>query len=66
MKRFEFIAFTKEVSKHSGINSVVCLLKFTLFFSFYGKALLLTSQEDPEPGKWSCLNTPLCDVSAPD
>ena len=34
--------------------------------SFYGKALLLTSQEDPEPGKWCCLNTPPCDVSAPD
>ena len=34
--------------------------------SFYSKALLLTSQEDPEPGKWCCLNTPLCDVSAPD
>ena len=34
--------------------------------SFYSKALLLTSQEDPERRKWSCLNTPLCDMSAPD
>jgi hypothetical protein len=30
------------------------------------KALLLTSQEDPEPGKWCCLYSPLPDVSAPD
>jgi hypothetical protein len=32
---------------------------------FYGKALLLHQKEDPEPGKWSCLYTPPCDVSAP-
>ena len=30
------------------------------------KALLLTSQEDPEPGKWRCLYSPQRDVSAPD
>jgi hypothetical protein len=27
---------------------------------------LLTSQEDPEPGKWSCLYSPQRVVSAPD
>ena len=37
VKRFEFIAFTKEVSKHSGINSVVCLLKFTLLKSVFNE-----------------------------
>jgi hypothetical protein len=30
------------------------------------KALLLASQEDPEPGKWHCLYSPQRDVSAPD
>jgi hypothetical protein len=30
------------------------------------KALLLTSQEDPELGKWRCLYRPQHDVSAPD
>jgi hypothetical protein len=30
------------------------------------KALLLTSQEDPEPRKWRCLYSPQRDVSAPD
>ena len=34
--------------------------------SFYSKALLLHHKEDPEPRKWSCLNTPPCDMSAPD
>jgi hypothetical protein len=33
---------------------------------FCGQALLLTSQEDPEPGKWSCLYSPQRVVSAPD
>ena len=33
---------------------------------FYGKALLLHLKEDPEQGKWCCLYTPPCDVSAPD
>ena len=31
---------------------------------FYGKALLLHPKEDP--GKWCCLYTPPCDMSAPD
>jgi hypothetical protein len=30
------------------------------------KALLLASQEDPEPGKWRCFYNPQRDVSAPD
>jgi hypothetical protein len=30
------------------------------------KALLLTSQEDPEPGKWRCLYSLQRDVSEPD
>jgi hypothetical protein len=30
------------------------------------KLLLLTSQEDSEPGKWRCLYSPQRDVSAPD
>jgi hypothetical protein len=30
------------------------------------KALLLTSQEDPEPRKWHCLYSPQREVSAPD
>jgi hypothetical protein len=30
------------------------------------KALLLTSQEDAESGKWRCLYSPQHDVSAPD
>ena len=33
---------------------------------FCGQALLLASQEDPEPGKWRCLYSPQRDVSAPD
>jgi hypothetical protein len=33
---------------------------------FCGKALLLTSQEDPELGKWLCLYSLQHDVSAPD
>ena len=31
--------------------------------SFY---CLLLRREDPEPGKWRCLYSPQCDVSAPD
>jgi hypothetical protein len=31
--------------------------------SFY---CLLIRREDPEPGKWRCLYSPQCDVSAPD
>jgi hypothetical protein len=34
--------------------------------SSVAKALLLTSQEDPEPGKWRCFYNPQRDVSAPD
>jgi hypothetical protein len=35
--------------------------------SSVAKLLLLTYQkEDPEPGKWRCLYSPHCDVSAPD
>jgi hypothetical protein len=30
------------------------------------KALLLASQEDPEPVKWRCFYNPQRDVSAPD
>jgi hypothetical protein len=30
------------------------------------RALLLASQEDPEPGKWRCFYNPQRDVSAPD
>jgi hypothetical protein len=30
VKRFRLIALAKEISKHTGINSVVWLLKFTL------------------------------------
>ena len=37
VKRFRLIAFTKEVSKQPGINSFVCLLKFTLIKSILEK-----------------------------
>jgi hypothetical protein len=34
--------------------------------SSVARALLLVSQEDPEPGKWRCFYNPQSDVSAPD
>ena len=43
VKRFRLIALTKEVSKQSGIDSAVRLLKFTL-----RKRLLMTRSELPK------------------
>ena len=46
---------------------VSCQQEFTQTTGlFYSKALLLHQKEDPEQGKWCCLYTPPCDVSAPD